>query len=238
MSEITFNQSSDIESDYDFLSSIEPHHSDLTRYCRMIAGTPWDGDDLLQETLIKAFKSANQLRKHPAPKAYLFRIATNAWIDHCRKNKIRLDTYYEEKLPDPNETLQFEVREAIETLVHQLPPKQVAVVLLIDIFGFTANAAASMIDTTEGAVKAALHRARRKLKALKERSDPSSKCASELVEVFLEAFHKRDPLAVTQAYHSLKTHGVEVQRVSQGKVLSFQFKDPDGNVFTVTAVPD
>ncbi|HET7579261.1 MAG TPA: RNA polymerase sigma factor [Bacillales bacterium] len=223
-----------------FMAAVQPYYADLARYCRMMTGTPWDGDDLLQETLIKAFKSPTSLEEHPAPKAYLFRIATNAWIDHCRKNKIPVDTYEDQKFANPDARLEFEVREALETLVHRLPPRQVAIVLLMDVFGFAARSAAAMMEVTEGAVKAALHRARTTLKQVKSREEQEqtrlkSKSPPELVELFLKAYHQRNPAAVVRIYRSLQHQGVEVKRVSRGPVLSFQFQDPDGNVFTVTA---
>lgn len=223
-----------------FQSVLRPFQNDLARYCRMLAGTPWDGDDLFQETLLKVFNASISIEEHPVPKAYLFRIATNAWIDHCRKNKVPVDTYENtDRFVHSGSEKKFEIREALEALVHRLPARQVAIILLIDVFGFTARAASEMMETTEGAVKALLHRARNTLKQkqgeeeqeqvrLKKKSD------AELIDLFLDAFHKFDPAVVIRVYHSLQEHGVEVTRVAS-KRLTFQFQDPDGNVFTVTA---
>ncbi|HEU5138683.1 MAG TPA: sigma-70 family RNA polymerase sigma factor [Bacillales bacterium] len=229
-----------VSEECEFTAAIQSYHADLSRYCRMMTGTPWDADDLLQETLIKAFKSGSVLENHPAPKAFLFRVATNTWIDHCRRNKVPEDTYEDEQFANGNDKYEFEVREALETLIYRLPPRQVAIVLLMDVFGFSAKSAAAMMEVTEGAVKAALHRARSTLKKVKieekrEQILLKSKSAAELVEIFLEAFQQHDAVAVSRAYLSLQDHGVEVKRVSSGKILSFQFQDPDGNVFTVTA---
>jgi RNA polymerase sigma-70 factor (ECF subfamily) len=73
--------------------------SDLRSYCRMLTGTPWDADDLYQDTMMKALKAQEKLLAHPAPRAFLFRIASNAWIDECRKRKADVG------LPDGYEAL-------------------------------------------------------------------------------------------------------------------------------------
>ena len=228
------------DSQNQFMDILQRYQSDLARYCRMLTGTPWDAEDLLQEALIKVYQSSVSINEHPAPKAYLFRTATNAWIDHCRKNKVPLDTYEDERIMVRPHNIDFEVRETLEELLCHLPPRQVAILLLTDVFGFTAGQAASMMDMTEGSVKAALHRARTNVKQIKEQevraqSRMKSKSVSELVDIFLKAFKKHDPVAISRAYHSLKHHGVEVQRVTGSGMVSFQFSDPDGNVFTVTA---
>lgn len=220
---------------------IQTYQADLSRYCKMLAGTPWDGEDLFQETLMKAYNADKLLNEHPAPKAYLFRVATNAWIDHCRKNKMPVDTYENtDRFISFESEAKFEVREAMEALVHRLPPRQIAIVLLVDVFGFTARLAAEMMETTEGAVKALLYRARKTLQKTKEEEVQEKlrlkeKSAAELIDLFLDAFHRFDPSGVIRVYLSLKEHGVEVTRTSDKRKLSFQFQDPDGNVFTVTA---
>ncbi|HET7657076.1 MAG TPA: sigma-70 family RNA polymerase sigma factor [Bacillales bacterium] len=224
-----------------FQSVLQSYQADLEKYCRMLAGTPWDGDDLLQETLIKAFKSSTSLENHPVPKAFLFRVATHAWIDHCRRNKLKVDTYERmDRFGSLDSSMDFEIRGAMEALVHRLPPRQVVVILLIDVFGFSASSAAEMMEVTDGAVKALLHRARNTLKLAKddekrEQDRLKTKSAAELIDLFLEAFHRFDPAAVIRVYHSLQEKGVEIKRVSGGGRLMFQFRDPDGNILTVTA---
>ncbi|HET7627434.1 MAG TPA: RNA polymerase sigma factor [Bacillales bacterium] len=221
-------------------SLIASLHPELSKYCRMVAGTPWDGEDLMQDTLFKAFNAKTSLKEHPAPKAYLFRIATNTWIDHCRKNKRPVDTYEEEKNAESGTESEFEAIEAVESLVHRLPPRQVAIVLLIDVFGFSALDAADMLGTTEGALKAALHRARAALRRVKNQEEKAqkrlkSKSAAELIDLFLKAFQRFDPSEVIHVYHSLQEQGIAIQRVAHGRTLTFQFQDPDGNVFSVVA---
>ena len=145
-----------------FEELIEPHRPSLWRYCRYLTGSPWDGEDLFQETLLKAFATMAQIWHPLALKSYLFRIATNTRIDAFRKKKISLDTYVELDSNDfHKETVNpLEMIEALEVLVQYLPQRQIAVFLLMEVYGFTASDVAGMVRMTEGSVYAALSRAR------------------------------------------------------------------------------
>ncbi|OBY76840.1 hypothetical protein BBG47_24840 [Paenibacillus sp. KS1] len=145
-----------------FEELIEPHRQSLWRYCRYVTGSPWDGEDLFQDTLLKAFATMAQIWHPLAVKSYLFRIATNTRIDGLRKKKISMDTYVELDSNDiPEETVDpLEVIEALEVLVQYLPQRQIAVFLLMEVYGFTAPDVAGMVRMSEGSVYAALNRAR------------------------------------------------------------------------------
>jgi RNA polymerase sigma factor (sigma-70 family) len=245
----------------DFNKMLEPYRHDLKRYCLMTAGTEWDAEDLFQETLIKAFTAFQRLNIKEMNKTYIFRIALNTWIDLCRKKKMTLDTFEEENLPHQY-TLsnEFVVREALESLTHQLPAKQVVIVLLMDVFQFTAKETAEMIAATEGAVHTTLHRARKKLQTLaksvmgenisshgsgKPLDEEGSKSSSitnsdshlnnQLFESFVEGFRRRSPEAIISAYRALSHHGVEVESIKRsGTTLYFYLKDPDGNILMIS----
>jgi len=170
-----------------FEAWIEPHRAPLWRYCRSLTGSPWDGEDLFQETLLKAFATLSQ-RWHPSsPKSYVFRIASNAWIDQLRKRRIEFDRYEEERIveeaPDP-----LLMREALEVLVASLPPRQAMIVLLMDVFAFSGAETAGMVRMTEGAVYAALRRARVRLRAQREQEQAAVPAAAALA---LSAEHRR-----------------------------------------------
>jgi len=64
-----------------FTQTAQPLHDDLKRYCLAKAGSTWDADDLLQETLIKAYRWHARFPERELTKPFLFRIAANAWID-------------------------------------------------------------------------------------------------------------------------------------------------------------
>lgn len=140
-----------------------PYRQSLWRYCRYLTGSPWDGEDLFQETMLKAFAAMTQIWNPIAYKSYLFRIATHTRIDMLRKKRVPVDHYADDELvldsavtaADP-----LEIIEAVELLVQHLPPRQISVLLLMEVFGFTAAEVAGMVRMTEGSVYAALHRAR------------------------------------------------------------------------------
>ncbi|SDJ79147.1 RNA polymerase sigma factor [Sediminibacillus albus] len=147
-----------------FTTAIEPYLMDLRNYCISLTRSKWDGEDLMQETLAKAYKSHLKATK-PITKAYLYRIASNTWIDQYRKRKPDED-YNKElfRLPAEKTADSDLTWEAIETALRQLSPKQRVSLLLTEGFGYTAWETAELIGTSEGAVKAALHRGRAALK--------------------------------------------------------------------------
>lgn len=185
---------------------VAPHRGPLWRYCCSLTGSIWDGEDLFQETLAKAFSALPQIWQPISPKAYLFRIATNAWTDDLRRRQIEIDHYtaiehipHDESPADPDQ-----VRDAVTHLVDVLPPRQTAVLLLMDVFGFTAPEVAGMIHCTTGAVYAALHRARTGLRASqtvagtghRNHSNEPAAPQKELIDRLLQAVRTGDTQAM------------------------------------------
>ncbi|CAH0120392.1 hypothetical protein PAE9249_02911 [Paenibacillus sp. CECT 9249] len=197
-----------------FLETVAPYRSDLWRYCRKLTGSPWDAEDLVQETLLKALASLGQIWQPVFPKSYLFRIATNTWINQCRRdNRFELSSY-DEEWDDSNRSghiSDFEVYESIELLVHRLSPKQAAAILLAEVFHFTAKETADMLATTEGAMKSLLHRARKNLRSMQTNDEKNRESRSVLereypmpdrkvIDSIIDAFHKRDPEAMAALF--------------------------------------
>ncbi|MGE6257483.1 sigma-70 family RNA polymerase sigma factor [Heyndrickxia sporothermodurans] len=183
-----------------FWSLVDPYRDQLWYYCLKLTGTPWDAEDLLQDTLLKSFAALSALSHREQPlqtKSYIFRVATNHWFDQCWKNRITLDeTYIERQSEDQIDYL--EVNEAIEALVHHLPPKQAVVFILIESFRFTAKEVAELIVTTEGAVNAILHRARKKLNDMNlletnvKKQSSLSDHSPTTVKQFIDRYNRQD----------------------------------------------
>lgn len=220
----------------DFETQIAPYKKSLLKYCLLITGTSWDAEDLYQETLIKTYRSIDKFTTHASPQAYLFRIASNAWIDNRRKQKIKYTPLDDVILADVStHTRGIELRDAIERLAYCLPPRQAVVFLLTEVFDYSAKDTASMLDMTQGGVKAALHRARRTLAAKSkdvwdEKRESSPK---ELIDEFQRAFIRDNPLLICKAYHSLQKKGIEVKRQKEGARVYFVFYDFEGNVLSI-----
>ncbi|WP_221568066.1 RNA polymerase sigma factor [Alkalihalobacillus sp. TS-13] len=180
-----------------FEEEIEPYKQDLWNYCRYVTGSPWEGEDLFQETLLKAFAMLPQIWQPLNAKAYLFRIATNRWIDECRKRKLAVEDESDKSEPDQQASQAFNIREALEVLVYHLTPKQVTTLLLMDVFQFKAAEIANMVHSTEGAIYGIVYRARKKLQTIgvyeKVHDTPEETSRhSEVVDAYLDAFNRRD----------------------------------------------
>lgn len=212
-----------------FIDLTEPHRPALWRYCLRLTGSAWDAEDLVQETMLKAFSRLASFGQSLNPKGYLFRTATNTWIDGMRKKKIlNEDLETAQHIPaKETTTARAETRAAMEFLVNHLPPRQRVILLLIDIFDFTAAETAAMTQSTEGAVKAALFRAREALRKLNENQPSKISVQSGLTpshpvfEKYLEAFNNRDPEALAALLHTDATvevvgdweeHGLETAK--------------------------
>src|SRR5512144_1034389 len=136
-----------------FLDAYEPLRPDLYRYCRHLTRSPWDAEDLAQDALARAFVTLGQMGAAPPnPRAWLFRVASNLWIDRARRGR-REEAEPAGGTADPQGT-----REAAGTLLGQLSPQERAAVVLKDVFDLSLEETADALSTTTGAVKAALHR--------------------------------------------------------------------------------
>jgi RNA polymerase sigma-70 factor (ECF subfamily) len=172
-----------------FLQRTELLRPDLHRYCRALTGTVWDAEDLVQDTLLRAFAKLGEINnKVDNPKAYLFRIASHLWIDRFRRAQPVAPE--EHSMPRNPEQL-TEIRDAAKQLMHRLPPQERAAVVLKDVFDFRLEEIATLLQTTVGAIKAALHRGREKLATA---SSPRIVAAPSeaLLDQFVEAFNARD----------------------------------------------
>lgn len=172
----------------DFLAVYEPLRPELFRYCRHLTRSPWDAEDLVQDSLARAFVTLGQMGASPPnPRAWLFRVASNLWIDRTRKSRredIR-DADAAVEGSDPRAT-----REAAATLLGQLSPQERAAVVLKDIFDLSLEETADALGTTIGAVKIALHRARGKL--VEEPPTFAAVPAPKVLDAFCAAFQAGD----------------------------------------------
>ncbi|WP_124726797.1 RNA polymerase sigma factor [Staphylospora marina] len=147
--------------------SLERLQAVLNRYCLAVTGSDWDAEDLAQDTWLKA--TGTLRRGHANPEAFLLRIAKNTWIDQVRRKAVLARILNRERpkeaLPDHGS---FEIEWMFQALMKHLSPLQRTVFLLRDVFGYSSAETAEWLDTTEGAVKAALRRARRSLAAVRD----------------------------------------------------------------------
>ena len=145
----------------------------LHRFCARMCGSSLDGEDLVQETLAEAFYNLPALKDATRFEPWLFRIAYHKCIDFLRRERRRDDDVpFEEEHDQPGNSLGYgealadtPIDGALAALVCDLPPKERASVLLKDVLDYPVEEVADIADSTVGGVKAALHRARGKLRA-------------------------------------------------------------------------
>ncbi|MBB5060162.1 RNA polymerase sigma-70 factor (ECF subfamily) [Granulicella aggregans] len=150
----------------------------LHRYCARMTGSVIDGEDVVQETLTKAFAALKQNVPIPNLRAWLFRIAHNASIDYTRNYARRFSDPLEDYPELSSPTSELDARVAAEAglrLFVGLPPAQRAAVILKDVLGYTVEEIAEILGKSVAMVKGVLHRGRAALRLAIE--DPARETA-------------------------------------------------------------
>jgi RNA polymerase sigma-70 factor (ECF subfamily) len=181
-----------------YVDMLVPLRPALHGYCRRLAGNVWDAEDLVQDTLLRAFGHLGFINHTIRnPRAYLLRTATNVWIDELRRRETALRATIANPdaaaTPGTNPETATDVRDAGSRLLQRLSPQERAAVVLKEVFDMSLEEIAELLATTTGAVKAALHRARGRLRepegaAASRRPLPSP----ELLDRFIERYNARD----------------------------------------------
>jgi RNA polymerase sigma-70 factor, ECF subfamily len=149
----------------------------LHRYCARMTGSAIDGEDIVQDALMKAFVARASVGVLDNPQAWLLRIAHNATLDFLRRrargplmeSEEELDMIAAPDTPDP-EIVAIRLRSFM-----RLPALQRSAVILMDVLGHSLRETASITESSEPAVKSALQRGRERLRALaKEPEDIAS----------------------------------------------------------------
>ena len=178
-----------------FRELTDPYRGELLAHCYQILGSVADAEDMLQETLLAAWRGLTGFEGRSSVRAWLHRIAVNGCLNALRDRSRRLrevpmmaeppqptrmaDPIWVEPYPDvlldglpdaaPGPEARYDTKEAVElafvTALQHLPPRQRAVLVLRDVLGYPAAEAAVMLEATEASVKGALQRARAALQA-------------------------------------------------------------------------
>jgi RNA polymerase sigma-70 factor (ECF subfamily) len=173
-----------------FRELTDPYRRELQLHVYRIVGSAQDAEDLLQETLLAAWRGLEQFEGRASVRAWLYRIATNRSLDALRARRRRpedlqrmteapaptrrAEPIWLEPFPDvlldgipddaPGPEARYESREAIALAfiagLQHLPPQQRAVLVLRDVLGFRAAEVAEILDTSAAAVNSLLHRTR------------------------------------------------------------------------------
>jgi RNA polymerase sigma-70 factor (TIGR02960 family) len=173
-----------------FRELTDPYRHELQLHCYRILGSTQDAEDLVQETLLAAWRGLEQFSERASIRTWLYRIATNRCIDSLRASGRRVqqvqpmtelpepsrvsEPVWLEPYPDvmlegiadqaPGPEARYEAKETIALAfvagLQHLPPGQRAVLVLRDVLGFQAAEVGEMLDSTATAVNSLLRRAR------------------------------------------------------------------------------
>jgi RNA polymerase sigma factor (sigma-70 family) len=185
-----------------FLELVADLRPQLHRYCARMLGSVADGEDIVQETLARAYYLLPEMEELPALRPWLFRIAHNRALDHLRRYEARmsesLDAVHDtapDPAPNPDEVMahQQAVRLAVARFV-ELAPAQRSCVILKDVLGHSLEEIGALLELSVPAVKAALHRGRLRLGELAgapPTRDPMPE-TSPVISRYIALFNARD----------------------------------------------
>jgi len=174
---------------------LEQHRAELTAYCYRMLASPFEAEDAVQETFIRAWKNYDRFEGRAALRSWLYRIATNVCLDmlNGRERRARpmdlgparepvaenLNTLPEvtwiQPIPDGLVALDGDpadvavaretIRLAFVAALQHLPPRQRAVLILCEVLRWQASEVAELLDTSVASVNSALQRARSTLES-------------------------------------------------------------------------
>jgi RNA polymerase sigma-70 factor (ECF subfamily) len=173
----------------------------LHRYCARMTGSVIDGEDVVQEALVKAIEAFPATGSIANPEGWLFRIAHNAALDFLRR-RARRDARSSDKdldmIVDPRDTVSDRqiAATSLRTFM-RLPVAQRSSVILMDVLGHSLEEIADVADVTIPSIKAALNRGRTRLRELAQ--EPEDRPPPLLAEperlrltAYVDHFNARD----------------------------------------------
>jgi RNA polymerase sigma-70 factor (ECF subfamily) len=179
-----------------FLALVDDVRPALHRYCARMMGSRADGEDVVQDTLARAFFELADGDPPPAVRPWLFRIAHNRAIDLLRRYERRMtDPFLDDDRPIAADTDELARREATALAITrflELPAVQRSCVVLKDVLDHSLEDIAELLGLTVPAVKAALHRGRVRLRELAVRPVASPAAPSPALVRYAALFAAHD----------------------------------------------
>jgi RNA polymerase sigma-70 factor (ECF subfamily) len=208
-----------------FLELVDNVRPELHRYCARMTGSIADGEDVVQDTLARAYFELAERTEIPPLRPWLFRVAHNRAIDFTRRYERRMGEPLDAAgnlasdpglRPDSRLARDESVRSAFGRFL-ELAPAQRGSVVLKDVLGYSLEEIAAMLDLTVPAVKGVLHRGRerlRELAALDRDAATATPGPSPVVTRYAELFNRRD----WEGVRALLVEDVKLDLVTRWKV--------------------
>ena len=218
----------------DVESRLEEHRRELTAYCYRMLGSPFEAEDAVQETFLRAWRSYDRFEGRAALRSWLYRIATNVCLDMVGSRERRArpmdlgparepilenaailpEATWIEPIPDPADVAvdRETIRLALVAALQHLPPRQRAALILCEVLHWKASEVAELLETSVASVNSALQRARATL----DKTDVSKTAAApalddadrELLGRYVQAFEAYDIEALTSLIHEDATQSM------------------------------
>jgi RNA polymerase sigma-70 factor, ECF subfamily len=179
----------------DFTTLVADLRPRLHRYCARMTGSVINGEDILQDALVKAIGAVRRGETVTNPTGWLFRIAHNAALDflryEARRETANLDEEFDmiddrdDETPDPH---------ALAAGLHafmRLPPVQRSAVILKDVLTYSIEEISGIVGSTTPSIKSALQRGRARLRELGNESDEAPPLLDEPTRARLEMYVER-----------------------------------------------
>jgi RNA polymerase sigma-70 factor, ECF subfamily len=210
---------------------LEQHRRELTAHCYRMLGSPFEAEDAVQETLLRAWKALDRFEGRSSVRSWLYRIATNVCLDQLEGKERRarpmdlgpagepvIENLHTPEVPwlqplptDPAEELEAHetIRLAFVAALQHLPPRQRAVLILCEVLRWKASEVAELLETSTASVNSALQRARATLEQIELGPESAlDEPDRELLERYVSAFEAYDLDALTKLIHEDATQSM------------------------------
>jgi RNA polymerase sigma-70 factor, ECF subfamily len=200
------------------VEQLEEYRRELTAYCYRMLASPFEAEDAVQETMLRAWRALDRFEGRSAMRSWLYRIATNVCLDMLQGRERRArpmdlgpagepvaenlrtpDVPWLQPIPDPaDEAVEKEtIKLAFVGALQHLPPKQRAVLILCEVLRWQATEVAELLGTSVASVNSALQRARATLETVEAPSATPEDVDAELLARYVAAFEAYDMEALT-----------------------------------------